>query len=164
MFTGNLSREAMVEEHGEELEMIEEGKLPSRPPEEVIARRKRRFIPYAVVMTMLLGAGLIWFITFEKSSIATVPPENVVVFAPRVTPESGDAAVGRAIWPTLRCGYCHGEDGTGGTSGSVLRGTSLSFDEFFTDVRAGSEEMPSFGAEEIPDAYMLHLWTWLTEQ
>lgn len=164
MFTGNLSHEAMVEEHGEELEMIEQGQLPPRLPEEIIAKRKRRFTPYAVGMTILLGAGLIWFITFEESSITTVPPQDVVAFAPQVTPESGDAAVGAAIWPTLRCGYCHGEDGGGGTVGPALRGTTLSFDEFFEKVRGGSEEMPSFSAEEIPDAFMLHLWTWLTEQ
>jgi hypothetical protein len=164
MFTGKLSREAMVEEHGEELAMIDEGKLPPRLPEEVIAQRKRRFIPYAVVMTMLLGAGLIWFITFEESSITTVPPQDIVAFAPGITLESGDSAVGRAIWPTLRCGYCHGQDGNGGTVGAALRGTELTFDEFFAQVRMGNEEMPSFGAEEIPDAFMLHLWTWLTDQ
>lgn len=164
MFTGKLSREAMVEEHGEELEMIEEGKLPAPLPEKVIAQRKRRFIPYAAIMTILLGAGLIWFVTFEESSITTVPPQDIVAFAPNIIPDSGDAAVGSALWPTLRCGHCHGEDGTGGTIGPALRGTSLSFAEFFVQVRIGTNEMPAFGSEEIPDAFVLHLWTWLTLQ
>jgi formate dehydrogenase gamma subunit len=165
MFTGRLSREAMKEEHAEELETIEKGEIAANPPPEIIAKRKRRFWPYAVVMTIVLTGGLIWFVTFEDTAIQTVPTQDMVVFAPQVTPSSGDAGVGKAVWPTLRCGFCHGEDATGGPNAPALRGTDLSFSDFYTQVRNGeSDKMPAFSAGEIPDSYLIHLWTWLKEQ
>ncbi len=163
MFTGKLSRAAMEEEHAEELDALEHGETPPEIPAEVIARRKRRFWPYAVVMTILLTGGLIWFITFETSAISTVPRRDVIVFAPQVTLEAGDAAVGAAIWPTLRCARCHGDDANGGPDAPSLRQTDLTFDQFHQQVRTGSDKMPAFGPGEIPDAYLLHLWTWLKE-
>ncbi|MEZ4670577.1 MAG: cytochrome b/b6 domain-containing protein [Anaerolineae bacterium] len=165
MFTGKLSNEAMLEEHAEELEHLEHGDGSMALPEEVLAKRKRRFWPYAAVMTAVLGIGLLWFITFENSAIQTVPRVDTVIFAPQVTLSSGDAAVGAAIWPNLRCGFCHGADATGGPDAPALRGTDVSFDDFFTQVRAGEgDKMPAFGAGEIPDAYLLHLWTWLKDK
>jgi cytochrome b subunit of formate dehydrogenase/mono/diheme cytochrome c family protein len=165
MFTGKLSREAMEEEHAEELDAIEEGQTAVNPPPEIITRRKRRFWPYAVVMTIILTGGLIYFVTFEDTAIQTVPSQDVVVFAPQVTVSAGDAGVGKAIYPTLRCGFCHGEDATGGPSAPALRGTDLSFNDFYAQVRNGEgDKMPAFSAGEIPDAYLLHLWTWLKEQ
>ncbi len=165
MFTGKLSAEAMHEEHGAELEAIESGQGPVDPPQEVLAKRKRAFWPYAAVMTLVLGAGLVWFITFEDSAIQTVPETNVVVFAPQVTETSGDAAVGKSIWPTLRCSFCHGDDGTGLHDVPSLRGTDVSFDKFYAQVRNGDgDKMPAFNRGEIPDSYLLHLWTWLKEK
>ena len=79
--------------------------------------------------------------------------------------DAGDAAVGKAIWPTLRCGFCHGEDGTGLKEVPSLRGTDVSFEKFFAQVRNGDgNKMPAFNRGEIPDSYLLHLWTWLKEK
>ncbi len=165
IFTGKISRERMAEEHAGELEAITHGEAELVPPPEVIARRKRRFWPYAIVMTVLLTGGLIWFISFEDTAITTVPRQNVVIFAPQVTLEAGDAAVGAAIWPTLRCARCHGETAEGNADAPRLRGTTLTFDAFYTQVRTGvKNKMTAFSAEEIPDSYLLHLWTWLKEQ
>ena len=165
MFTGKLSAEAMHEEHGEELASIQKGEVPVDPPADVLAKRKRLFWPYAAVMTIVLSAGLLWFITFEDSAIQTVPANDVVVFAPQVTETAGDAAVGKAIWPTLRCGFCHGEDGTGLKEVPSLRGTDVSFEKFFAQVRNGDgNKMPAFNRGEIPDSYLLHLWMWLKEK
>jgi formate dehydrogenase gamma subunit len=163
MFTGKLSREAMQEEHAEELHALESGEHPPQPPAAIIERRKRRFWPYAVAMTILLTGGLIFFISFETSAITTVPRRNVLVFAPQVTPESGDAAAGAALWPTLRCARCHGDDAGGGPDAPAVVNTDLSFEEFHQLVRTGRDEMPAFGPGEIPDAYLLHLWTWLKD-
>ena len=67
--------------------------------------------------------------------------QNIVVFARQVTLEAGDAADGAAIWPTQP-------------------GTTLTFDQFYTQLRTGvKDEMTPFSAEEIPDSYLLHLWT-----
>jgi mono/diheme cytochrome c family protein len=87
-----------------------------------------------------------------------------VIFAPEVTPEAGDPVTGEAIWPTLRCARCHGDTASGGPDAPSLRGIYLSFGEFYQQVRAGkADKMPAFSAEEIPDAYLLHVWTWLKQ-
>ncbi len=164
MFTGNLSKEAMEEEHAGELEAINNGEAEIALPPEIIAKRKRRFWPYAAVMTVILSVGLIWFVTFEDTAIKTVPRQNIVVFAPEVTLEAGNAAVGASIWPTLRCARCHGDDANGGGDGPSLRGLDMDFDSFYLQVRTGvTDKMPAFTAEEVPDAYLLHVWTWLKE-
>lgn len=165
MFNGKLSRAEMEEEHAAELEAIEKGEAVHTLPPDVIAKRKRRFWPYAAVMTTLLTAGLIWFITFEKSAIDTVPRQNITVFAPEVTLEVGSAELGASMWPTLRCARCHGDTAMGSADVPSLRGTDLSFDAFFQQVRNGKPDvMPAFSAGEIPDDYLLHLWTWLKEE
>ncbi len=165
MFTGKLTREEMVEEHAGELEAIEKGELPTTLPSEVIVRRQKRFWPYAIVMTIILTAGLIWFLTVEDTAIKTVPRQDIVVFAPEVTLEVGDAALGQSMWPTLRCARCHGETANGDKDIPSLRGTDLSFDAFYKQVRTGkADKMPAFSAGEIPDTYLLHLWTWLKEK
>ena len=162
MFTGRLSREAMLEEHAEELEAMDSGATEPEVPAEILTRRKRRFWPYAIVVTVVLVTGLIFFITLETSAITTIPRQEVVVFAPNVVPEEGDPAVGAALWPTLRCAMCHGEDGSGLADSPSIRGTNVTMEEFFVQVREGGGEMPAFGRGEIPDAYMVHLWAWLT--
>jgi formate dehydrogenase gamma subunit len=165
MFTGKMSREAMEEEHAEELEAIEKGEASPPLPPTIIERRKRRFWPYAAVMTIVLTGGLIWFITFEDSAIRTVPRQNIQVFAPEVTLEAGDPAVGESIWPTLRCARCHGETASGEPDVPGLIGMELTFDEFYQQVRTGvPDKMPAFSAGEIPDAYLLHVWAWLTQK
>ena len=165
MFTGNLSREAMEEEHAEELHQIESGETAPPLPPEVIAARKRRFWPYAIMMTVALTGGLIWFITLENTAIQTVPRREVRDVAPEVELTSGDAEIGEALWPTLRCARCHGNTASGETDVPALRGTDLTFDEFFTVVRNGipEKEMPAFNALEVPDTYLLHLWEWLRQ-
>lgn len=165
IFTGKISRDEMEEEHAGELEAITHGETEFTPPPEVIARRKRRFWPYAVVMTLLLTGGLIWFISFEQTAITTVPRQDVVVFEPQVTLQAGDATTGAAIWATVRCSSCHGAAGEGVGDVPPLRATDLTFDEFFRQVRAGvPDKMPAFSAGELPDPYLLHLWTWLTQE
>ena len=51
---------------------------------------------------------------------------------------------------------------TGGADAPSLRGLDMTFDEFYAQVRTGvPDKMPAFSAGEIPDPYLLHLWTWL---
>ena len=164
MFTGKMARDVMEEEHGEELEAIERGETEPEPPPEVLQRRKRRFWPYATVMTVVLLGGLLYFITFEDTAIDTVPRQENVIFAPDVEPEEGDPAVGQSLWPTLRCARCHGDDAMG-ASAPALRPLEMDFESFHRQVRQGvADEMPAFGPGEIPDGYLLHLWAWLAQQ
>lgn len=74
IFTGKIDRETMEKKHALELEVIESGRVPPPPPPEVYRKRMRVFVPFAVVMTILLLAGVVWFITFEQTAIATIPP------------------------------------------------------------------------------------------
>lgn len=163
MFTGKLAREAMEEEHAEELAALESGETPAEVPVVIINKRKQRFWPVAVAITVVLVSGLLWFISFEASAITTVPRQEAVVFAPDALPQTGDPAVGAALWPTLRCAFCHGEDGTGLADAPAVRGTTATLAEFYLQIRAGGEDMHRFGPGEIPNAYLLHLWTWLAD-
>jgi cytochrome b subunit of formate dehydrogenase len=74
MFTGRMSEHEMRHEHPLELEAIEGGKVPPPPPFAVARRRMRVFVPVATAVGLLLLAGLYWFVTFEQTAIATVPP------------------------------------------------------------------------------------------
>lgn len=85
MFTGKMSRHEMQEEHGLELELIEQGKASYQAPVEIQQRRRRRFLPFAIVTAALLLFGLYLFVTAETTAISTVPPVNAQeqVFVPR---------------------------------------------------------------------------------
>jgi cytochrome b subunit of formate dehydrogenase len=76
MFSGRINREIMEEKHEQELEAIERGETPQPPPPDIYRKRMKRFVPFAVVMTIALLAGLIWFVTFEQTAITTIPPMN----------------------------------------------------------------------------------------
>lgn len=83
MFTGTLTREEMTHEHPAELALIETGKTGAAAAPNVLRRRQRIFTPFAAVLTVALGFGLIRFITFEQTAIETVPRgEPARVFVP----------------------------------------------------------------------------------
>ena len=152
----------MEEEHGEQLDEILRGEPPRELPEEMQNRRKRQFMPIAFVISATLLIGLYGFVTFEDTAIDTVPRQEIAIYVPDFEISEGNAEVGEALWPTLRCGYCHGTDPTNPQNAPQLAGTDLSFEEFLVTVRRGNEIMPAFSKSEIPDSYMLHLWTWLS--
>ena len=135
MIKGTLSREEMEEEHALELEQIERGALPPRPAPEVIRKRMRIYVPIASVVGLALTAGVIYFITFEQTSITTIPrPEEasqVIVLrsptplptvlpteTPQPQPTTEAAPTGALTWEgsigkimVARCGSCHGSLG-----------------------------------------------------
>ncbi len=164
MFTGKITHEEMVEEHAEELEALERGEKPVDPPAEIIAKRQRRFWPYATVMTIVLVAGLIWFVTFERTAIATIPrqlsqPNTLVDFSAF----TGDAERGAALWQTLECKSCHGENAQGQSESMnvVLAGTEISLNTFVDAVRRGPADMHPFSQEQVSDEQLVDLYTWL---
>lgn len=165
IFSGHISRRIMQEEHAEELEQIEASQQAQPLSEAEVARRNRAFWPVAIVITIIVAAGLIRFLTYQQTAITTVPRQDVAIFAPNVQPASGDPKVGAALWATLRCPICHGEQATGGPEGApALRGTSLTFEKFYKQVRNGSDKMPAYRPEELPDGYLTHLWAWLSSK
>lgn len=133
MFTGKISRDEMEEEHPAELDLIESGKGWQRPPEEVIRRRQRAFMPFAAGLGLLLSLGVIGFITIEPATAITTVPrrEAAAVFAPvtptpRPTPAPTPTSevpliAGPDTWDgtyaelfSNRCGTCHVRTAVGG--------------------------------------------------
>ena len=128
MIRGQISRHEMIEEHGQELEEIESGKLPVPPPPEVARRRSMVYLPISTVVALAL-AGLIYYaLTFETTSITTLPPaERVQAYVPATpTPAVAGAPVATlapgavkelAFTGTIdqmlksKCGACHGDAG-----------------------------------------------------
>ena len=79
MFTGKLTRKQMQEEHALELEAIEKGVvLPPSLPDDY-KKRMTWFIPVSVIISAVLLAGLVWFVTFEKTAIETIPPYEIEI-------------------------------------------------------------------------------------
>ncbi len=74
IFTGWIRAKLEKEEHALEYERIEAGDLPKPPAKDVFRKRMRVFVPIAVVITLVLLAGLVWFVTFEQTAITTIPP------------------------------------------------------------------------------------------
>ena len=148
MFTGQLTRHEMEEEHALELEQIEAGALPAAPPEAVVKKRRMIFLPISAILTVAFVIFLYWFLTFEQTAITTIQPVSGAAsegaFSPRTptplpireaTPTR--AAIvpkevsGPLTWNTgigelvgLRCGACHGAMGglAVGTYADVLNG------------------------------------------
>jgi len=129
IWNGKLTREEMVREHPLELEQIEAGKAQPKATGMEIGRRKKVFYPIAGVLSLALLAVTIFFVTFEESALATIPPaETAVVFSPQTpTPiptaeqqaTAAPAQPGAALtWDgsvgalfQQRCGNCHGAAG-----------------------------------------------------
>lgn len=168
MFTGKLDYDAMQEEHAEELAQIERGEAGQRFPPEVIARRRRWFTPYAVVMTTVLVVGLIWFVTHETSAVDTVPrqataPEPLDADALMA---ASDAMSGEIAWQEADCAACHGENGEGaeGALNIALAGTPLDLEAFVAAVRRGPADMPAVSPAEMDNQTVANIWAWLASQ
>ena len=131
MFTGYLTEEEMLDEHPLELADIKSG-IPGREVDpETIRKRARKFWPTYSATAVLLTLGIVWFVSFEETAIATIPPaETVVAFVPLPptplptplpTPTPGgaltawDAGVGELM--VQKCGACHSS--TGGNLGGL---------------------------------------------
>jgi cytochrome b subunit of formate dehydrogenase/mono/diheme cytochrome c family protein len=128
MIRGTITRHEMEEEHGEELEAIESGKLPQPPSGAQLRQRLMLFVPVAAVFSLVLAGLTYYFLTFERSAITTVPPisdEPVFVRAtatPMPTVEQEPAAPVEGGAPTTwdggvgqlfadNCASCHGSMG-----------------------------------------------------
>ena len=143
------------------------GRIPAPTPTasaDQIASRRRVFLPVALILIGVVVVALYSFLTSAQTAISTTIPREAVIYAPQAMPESGDPDVGAALWSTLRCAFCHGAEAQGGADGQpMLRGTDITLIDFYEQVRGGRGEMPAFSAEDLPDAYVLHLYTWLTQ-
>ena len=83
IFTGYLTEDEMLDDHPLELADIKAG-LAERPvAPRLLARRKRVFFPSYTLIAAGLLVGIYYFIAYEQTAVATVPPaETVKIFAP----------------------------------------------------------------------------------
>lgn len=83
IFTGFMTKHEMEEEHPVELDRIRTGEIGPRATTEEIARRRRIYLPVYGVLTVIMLAGVWFFVAFEETAISTVPPaEQVTVYVP----------------------------------------------------------------------------------
>jgi len=176
MFTGTLTRQEMEHEHPLELEAIENGTANVDPPARQVQSRRKLFIPIAALLSVGLLVGIYYFITFEESAIATIPPvENAPVFSPQtptpfptapptLTPLPGrstELTWNGAVGPLFqdRCGACHGSSGglsvetyadliNGGVKGpSIIPGSADT--SSLVVLQASGSHPGKFSAEEL---------------
>lgn len=161
MFTGRLEREAMLEEHAEELEAIERGESRITHNPAVIERRQRLFWPYATLMTALLVSSLIWFVTFETTAITTLP-ERSTSYTTEIDPSIGNAVTGATLWTEQGCDLCHGAnaDAQGLEIGFSIVERDINFTDFIHATRLGPAEMPAYTVGILTDESIAHLWAW----
>jgi len=127
MIRGTLTHHEMEDEHGAELDELQTRSAAVVVDPVAERRRMTIFAPVAAVVSVALLAGLFYFVTFEESSLTTIPPvEQVEAFAPQTpTPaaapqqpapsgsESAEVTWEGAIGPMLAetCSGCHGKVG-----------------------------------------------------
>jgi cytochrome b subunit of formate dehydrogenase len=118
MWTGKMTRHEMEEEHGEELEQIEQGLGRPKPRPEALRQRQRVFALVATPVALVMLGGLYWVTTFETTAIPVAPPAIVQqqgVYSPLPTPTWTPEAVtvAAALIPhdtagKEQCDTCHG--------------------------------------------------------
>lgn len=79
IFNGKLTAEQMEHEHPKEKDRIDAGLMRPLPPANAIKRRNRVFFPIAGVIVAMFLVVMYFFLTYEQTAIATVPPQEVPV-------------------------------------------------------------------------------------
>ena len=72
MWTGVMDEHEMLQEHPRELADIKAGLADQPVPPAVLRRRRARYLPVAGMVAAALLFGLLQFITFEETALATV--------------------------------------------------------------------------------------------
>jgi len=126
MFTGNLTEEEMLHEHPLELADIKAGVAQRPTTPQGRRKRARIFFPLYAVFAAIMLVGVYFFVAYEETAIATVPPpEDVEVFVPLPptplpTPVPTKTAIpgGLTSWEAgigelfnSRCVICHNSTG-----------------------------------------------------
>ena len=88
MFTGKMSEEEMEHEHPAELAQIKAGGHETPIPEDVLRKRKKIFLPIAIVVLALFSLGFYYFVGYETTAIINNSQATLPIYAPQtVTPQ-----------------------------------------------------------------------------
>ena len=83
MYSGKISEESMLHDHPIELADLKAGTAKPPVTEEGVTKRRRVYLPIYTVVAAIMLVGVYFFIAYEETAIATVPPaEEVEVFVP----------------------------------------------------------------------------------
>ena len=83
MYNGKISEDTMLHDHPIELADIKAGTAKPPVTAEGVAKRRRKYLPTYTVVAAIMLVGVYFFIAYESTAIATVPPaEDVEVFVP----------------------------------------------------------------------------------
>lgn len=83
MYTGKITEEAMLHDHPLELADIKAGIAKPEVSPEGTAKRRRIYLPIYTVIAAVLLVGVYFFVAYEETALATIPPaEEAEVFVP----------------------------------------------------------------------------------
>ena len=86
IFTGNLSREEMEDEHPAELAAMDAGEHLTPIPAPVLRKRQMIYAPIAIAILAIFSYGFYFFIGYETTAVTTVPAGSVVqVYVPQTS-------------------------------------------------------------------------------
>jgi formate dehydrogenase gamma subunit len=86
MYSGKISEKEMLHDHPLELADIKAGTAKPPVTPEGVAKRRRIYLPIYTLVAVVLLVGVYFFIAYEETAIATVPPaEQAEVFVPYST-------------------------------------------------------------------------------
>ena len=129
MWTGTMTEEEMIHEHPLELADLKAGTAQIAHDRKTLRRRRLVYFPTAGILAAGMLVGLVYFVSYEKTAIETVPPAvDVPIYAPQTptavptavphsaaTSEPTGAAPAAVTWqdtigPMLakQCVMCHG--------------------------------------------------------
>ena len=181
MIRGTMTRHQMEEEHGEELEEIETGKMEVEVDDKSFKKRMGIYMPISMILSVVLVAAVIYFITFEESAITTINPvyADVEVYVPQTptpfptaTPTPTPDPELEITWEgginqifTTKCSLCHGENGgfsvktyesllQGGDSGLALVPGNPEESRILSIAAPGKDHPGQFSADEITKIFL----------
>lgn len=83
MYIGKMTEEEMIHEHPLELADIKAGTAKPPVTPEGVSKRRRIYLPVYTVIAAIMLVGVYFFVAYEETAIATIPPiEEVEVFVP----------------------------------------------------------------------------------